>query len=412
MKAKSLSLRLFASLFLLTLGISAIAFVASASGKGVAGNRDFIAYWAAGQQLVHGANPYSRAAVFDLELAQAFVGRRPLIMRNPPLAFFLAWPLGFVSEQMGMVLWLLMLVGALMASVRMLWILNGRPGDRLHLLGYLFAPALACVMAGQLGIVLLLGVMLFLYFHRSRPFLAGSALLLCSVKPHLFIAFGAVLLAWALSRGAYRLIAGAATAIAASCVLSFGLDLHAWPQYARMMLAAGIEREFVPSLSLFFRLAVDRGELWLQFAPATAACVWAIWYFWTRRDRWNWMEHGMLLLLVSVATAPYAWFTDEVVVLPAMLAALYSVSHSRRPVWPFGFFSGIALVEVMERIPLTSGLYLWTMPAWIAWYFFATHGRAALKAEPQAAGPVFAERLAQHCRYAQVDERSDRESVA
>jgi hypothetical protein len=410
MSAKSF--RFLASLFLLTFGVSAIAFVASASGKGIASNRDFIAYWAAGQQLVHGADPYSRSAVLSLEQAQDLAGNRPLMMRNPPLAFFLSWPLGFVSEQLGMILWLLMLVAALMASVRMLWILNGRPSDRLHLLGYLFAPALACVMAGQLGIFLLLGVTLFLYLHRARPFLAGSALLLCSVKPHLFVAFGAVLLAWALSRRVYALLAGAATAIAASCALSFGLDLHAWPQYAQMMLSAGIQREFVPSLSELFRLAVDRGAVWLQFAPAAAACGWSLWYFWTRRDRWNWMEHGMLLLLVSVATAPYAWFTDEVVVLPAMLAALYRARESGRPVWPFGFFSGIALVEVMEHVPLTSGFYLWTMPAWIAWYLYAVHGQGAREAEAQAAGPLFAERLAQHCLNAEIEEASDRESAA
>ncbi|HUH63219.1 MAG TPA: glycosyltransferase family 87 protein [Terracidiphilus sp.] len=409
MKAKSL--RLLASLFLLTLGISSIAFVASASGKYMAGNRDFIAYWAAGQQLVHGANPYSRTAVLHLEKAQELSGDQPLVMRNPPLAFFLALPLGFVSEQWGMVLWLLMLVGALMASVRMLWILNGRPGDRLHLLGYLFAPALACVMAGQIGIVLLLGMTIFLYWHRRRPFLAGAALLLCSVKPHLFLAFGAALLAWALSRKAYRVLAGAATAIAASGALSMGLDFHAWAQYARMMLSAGIQGEFVPSLSLLFRLLVDRGALWLQFVPAAAACVWAIWYFRTRRDRWNWMEHGLLLLLVSVATAPYAWFTDEVVVLPAILAALYRASGSGRRVWPFGFFSGIALVEVMERVPLTSGFYLWTMPAWIAWYLYATHGQAR-EAEARVSGPLFAARLAQNCLYANLEEKSDGESAA
>jgi hypothetical protein len=406
------SFRLFTSVFLLILGVSAIAFVASASGRDVAGNRDFIAYWAAGQQLVHGANPYSRTAVLRLEHAQALEGARPLMMRNPPLAFFLAWPLGFVSEQLGMILWLLMLVAALMASVRMLWVLNGRPSDRLHLLGYLFAPALACLMAGQSGIVLLLGITLFLSFHRTRPFLAGSALLLCSIKPHLFVAFGVVLLVWALRRRTYALLAGAATAIAASCALSFGLDFHAWPQYARMMLSAGIQREFVPSLSELFRLAIDRGAVWLQFVAAAAACGWAIWYFWSRHDRWNWMEHGLLLLLVSVATAPYAWFTDEVVVLPAMLAALYRASGSGRPVWPFGFFSGIALVEVMERVPLTSAFYLWTMPAWIVWYLYATHGQSAREAEARAGDPVFAGRLTQHCLYPDVEGTSNRESAA
>jgi hypothetical protein len=371
-------LRVIVSIFLLVIGVAAIAAVSSAMTQGAAGNRDFIAYWAAGQQLVHGANPYGRTGVLRLEHAEEFTGPQPLIMRNPPLAFFLAWPLGFVSARVGMTLWLLALVASLVASIRMLWDFYGRPKDRLHLLGYVFAPVLACIMAGQLGIVLLLGLVLFLYFHESRPFLAGAALLLCAVKPHLFVPFGLVLLAWAFSRKAYRILAGAGTTIAASCALSFFLDHRAWPQYARMMSAAGIQHEFVPSLSLLFRILADRNAAWVQFAPAAAACVWSLWYFWTRRDRWDWMDHGMLLLLVSVATAPYAWFTDEVVVLPAMLAALYRAQNSGRSMFPFGFASGFALVQVMEQVPLTSCYYLWTVPAWIGWYLYATWGEHGL----------------------------------
>ena len=31
------------------------------------------------------------------------------------------------------------------------------------------------------------------------------------------------------------------------------------------------------------------------------------------------MTHGSLVLLVSVLVAPYSWFTDEVILIPAML---------------------------------------------------------------------------------------------
>jgi hypothetical protein len=372
MKARVLQLSV--SVFLLAIGIAAIAAVSTAMTEGAAGNRDFIAYWAAGQQLVHGANPYGSKGILRLEHAEEFTGPQPLIMRNPPLAFFLAWPLGFVNARVGMMLWLLFLVASLLASIRMLWALHGRPKDRLHLLGYVFAPVLACIMAGQLGIVLLLGLVLFLYFLESRPFLAGAALLLCAVKPHLFLPFGLVLLVWAFWSKAYAVLAGAGTTISASCALSLILDHRAWPQYARMMSAAGIQHEFVPSLSLLFRVAIDHNAVWLQFMPMTAACAWSLWYFWTRRDHWDWMDHGMLLLLVSVATAPYAWFTDEVVVLPAMLAALYRAHNSGRSLFPFGFASGFALVQVMEQVKLTSCFYLWTVPAWIGWYLYATWG--------------------------------------
>jgi len=52
------------------------------------------------------------------------------------------------------------------------------------------------------------------------------------------------------------------------------------------------------------------------------------------------------------------------------------------------------------------------MPAWMAWYLFATWGQGARDAEARAAGPVFAERLAQHRLYAEVEETSDGENAA
>jgi len=140
-----------------------------------AAERDFISYWAAGQQLAHGANPYDFGAVRSLELgAGRETGEALLIMRNPPVALFLAYPLGLVSAKTGLILWLVALLGGLSASIWILWLLNGRPDSRFHLAGYIFAPALACLMAGQFGIFLLLGVALFLYLHQSRPFLGGA----------------------------------------------------------------------------------------------------------------------------------------------------------------------------------------------------------------------------------------------
>jgi hypothetical protein len=173
-----------------------------------AANRDFIEYWAAGQQIIHGANPYDGAAILRLERAQEFDGNKAKITFSPPVAFFLVLPLGFVSAKAGVILWTLALLASLAISIWILWILNGRPSSRLHLLGYLFAPVLACLMAGQLGTFLLLAVVLFLYFHQSQPYLAGAALLPCALKPHLFLPFAIVLLLWAIDRKADRILAG------------------------------------------------------------------------------------------------------------------------------------------------------------------------------------------------------------
>jgi hypothetical protein len=311
-------------------------------------------------------------------------------MRNPPVAFFLALPLGLVSPKTGLILWLLVLLASLSVSIWIIWLLNGRPDSRFHLLGYAFAPALVCLMAGQFGIFLLLGVVFFLYFHRSSPFIAGAALLLCALKPHLFLPFAIVLLAWAVRRKTYRILAGFSAALLASCALSFCLDSHAWAQYSQMMQTGGALNEPVPVLSVMFRFLVDRKAVWLQFLPQTAACAWALWYFWTRRNRWSWMDQGMLVLLVSAVCTPFGWFTDESMLLPAVLTGLYRAADSRRSLLPLAVIAGVALIEALANISIMSRYYLWTTPAWLAWYLYAT-GRLFAPAKSTRGDAVIAD---------------------
>jgi hypothetical protein len=142
-----------------------------------------------------------------------------------------------------------------------------------------------------------------------------------------------------------------------------------------MMSKTGVLYAFVPTLSAVFRFLVDSHAVWLQFLPEACGCVWAIWYFWTRRSYWKWTEQGLLLLLVSAACTPYAWISDEAILFPAVLAALYQAINSGRSLIPLGLFWGVALVEVLAEVKMTSPFYLWTVPAWLAWYLYATMGK-------------------------------------
>jgi len=128
---------------------------------------------------------------------------------------------------------------------------------------------------------------------------------------------------------------------------------------------------------VMFRYLVDRNAVWLQFLPEGGGCVWAIWYFWTRSSRWKWTDQGLLVLLVSMACTPYAWFSDEAMLLPAVLAALYRVVDTGRSVLPLGLIAGIALIEVLASVKITSPFYLWTVPAWLGWYLYAVRATAA-----------------------------------
>lgn len=185
------------------LSVSAILFIVL-TGTGNQAH-DFLSYRAAGKQLIHGANPYAAQAVFALEHTAGFNGL-PLVMRNPPTALFVTLPLGFLGVRLGSLLWSILILGCLVASIQLLRDIHGGPRGRLYLIGYLFAPALACIAAGQTGIFLLLGLALFLRFHASHPLIAGMALSLCALKPHLFVPFSAALLAWILVYRAYSML--------------------------------------------------------------------------------------------------------------------------------------------------------------------------------------------------------------
>ncbi len=341
-----------------------------------AGIRDFVTYWASGQQLAHRANPYDGSAILRIERSAGFPsGGQVLIMRNPPSALLFALPLGFLNARTALLLWLLLLTASLAISVRITWIMHGRPKTQLNLLGYTFGPALICLMVGQVSLLVLLGLALFLRLHRSRPFLAGASLWLCWLKPHLFLPFGVVLLLWAIGRRSYKVLAGSAAALGIATAIALLLDHQVWQHYGQMMLAARIDRLAIPCLSVMLMRHVGPNAIWLQYLPAALGCVWALWYFRRHRDDWDWMEHGSLLVLVSVVVAPYSWIMDQAILIPALLHAVYR-TRSRTDVAILALASAVVvgILIVRGNIVLASAFYLWPAPVWLAWYLYALRG--------------------------------------
>jgi hypothetical protein len=356
--------------------ISMLICVVTLTGQ-VASARDFVVFWATGQQLAHHANPYDAAAMMQIEHSAGLnPGYGALFMRNPPWALPLVLPLGFVGLRVGALLWSLVLLACLVASGWLLWLMHGRPASRIHWLTISFAPALICLFIGQTAIFALLGLTLFLYLYRERPWMAGLALWLCALKPHLFLPFGVVLLAWIAVSKSYKILAGAAMALAATSALAFWIDPAAWLDYLRMMRAPGIAKEFVPCLSVAMRLWLSPLSTWLQYLPVALACVWALAYYWPRRQSWDWTKNGSLLMLVSVLTAPYCWLYDQGVVIPALLQGAYSARY--RPLLAILALASLPIeIGLMSGVKITSALYLWTAPAWLAWYLFACRSKNA-----------------------------------
>jgi hypothetical protein len=109
----------------------------------------------------------------------------------------------------------------------------------------------------------------------------------------------------------------------------------------------------------------------LQFLPAIAGCLWAVYFFWKRRDRWDWMQDGALLMLVSVFASPYAWITDQALLVPALLVGVYRAT-TRAQLGALMLASAFIEITPLSNRTLHSALYLWTTPFWLAWYLYVS----------------------------------------
>jgi hypothetical protein len=339
----------------------------------IAANKDFVSYWAAGKLLVAHRNPYDSQAVQAIEKAAGYLPDKGITMRNAPPALLLVLPLGLFGIKWAAFLWTLLIVVSIVVTVHLVWAMHGRPPNKIHLLGFVFPAALSCVSAGQTSAFAVMGIALFLYLYGTRPFLAGLSLGLCAIKPHLFLPFGAVLLLWVLINRLWPVIWGAFAALAASMAVATSFHQGLWSEYFLLLQTDVPEHDFLPAASSLLRLAVNRNEMWLQFLPSVLGVAWAVWYFRRHHADWDWRTNGLLLLMVSFLVAPYSWFFDQIVLIPAILHGIYAVNNQQRSGFGFGVISCVAGAQMLFAVPIWSGWYIWTSAAWLGWYVLETH---------------------------------------
>jgi hypothetical protein len=269
---------------------------------------------------------------------------------------------------------------SLIISMRISWRLYGsgpNPPDVFHLSGYLFAPVAACLLAGQVGMILLLGITLFLMLERGYPFLAGAALLLPMEKPHIFMLVWLALAISVVRQRRWALVGGAATAFLIANWVAFMFDPAIFLHYREMLRQQAIQKEFIPSLSGVIRALFFRRLFWVQFLPMGLGLLWSMWFYWKNRRTWNWPEHGPELLIACALTTPYSWMTDEVVVLPAILQGTMWLYRSRlglasrTTITVFVSLNMLLLLMLGAKIPLSHASYFWSSLLWCGFYFYA-----------------------------------------
>jgi hypothetical protein len=251
------------------------------------------------------------------------------------------------------------------------------------LLALTFLPCYLVLVTGQMGPLLLLGLVGFLHcLRRGRDGWAGAFLALTAIKPQLTYLFWVALLLWAWEGRRWRLVLGGVLGV---------LALLAWPVLANPELPrhywysltqrTQTHSHLSPLLGTALRLAWG-GRFGLQFVPMLPGLVWLAWYWRGHRGAWDWGRQLPPLLFASFLTTAYgAWPFDLVLLLPALLpAAVLLLDAPRRTVaLAVGCHLAINLLALAQLLADVEYFwFVWLTPALLlAWALVRAQARPA-----------------------------------
>jgi hypothetical protein len=201
----------------------------------------------------------------------------------------------------------------------------------------------------------LAGVMLFLACFRDRPFVAGLFLSLTLIKIHLFVIFGAAVLACCVRARNWRTPVGFLTAAAVSVTSAVAFRRDIFAIYSEV---AGSGQPFqyvnatVPSVARYlFNL---NGAAFLLM-PCLLAGALVFRFFW-RADSSDLTRQLCCILPFSLGFAPYAWGHDYICAVPVLvIAAAYVVDGARDLRSRAAAFVGLLSLNVFALVLAIAG---------------------------------------------------------
>jgi len=330
---------------------------------------DFAFYWTAARLVLEGRNPYSPGETVNFQNRLSFAGKGPLVMLNPPWVLPLIVPFGLFSFSAGKSVWFVIDIVLVFISVHWLWDLYGK--DQSRWIGWLvtvtFLPVAVVLAIGQIGPLILFGLAGYLRFEaRRNDCMAGAFLFLTALKPHLVFLLWIALLLCAQYQRRWKPLAALLATLTGASFVAVLLDHKAFQQYLGLFGEQRIAFQESPTLGGLLRHI--SGMPAMQFLPLGVAAFWFVAYWIRWRSKWEWRDRLPSLLLVSIVATSYAWFFDQIVLVPSLFCATALLRRSQRRIWVGAIIAYLAincfsLLLILEHRP--AFYYSWTAPAWL-----------------------------------------------
>lgn len=340
---------------------------------------DFIGYWSASYLLSTSQN-FSDPTLLSTTQHTVVGWGGNLVVRtwNPPWLLPLLLPFTFFPFARAVWLWLItnitmIFVAGVTAWLAMAQTENGRKKAWLApIIAIFFAPTLTALYMGQVNTFVFLGLALTLFCHaKNRNGLAGMALSLTMVKPHLVYITIPILLLDALVKKQWRFIAGFVGMLVFLTGVTFVLRPSFPLEYFSSVAENNLFNWITPTLGDF--LTVSFGWKRAEFMGIIILPLMIVWW-WFKRAKIDFNELLQITLIISVITAPFGWGYDAIVLLiPVLQIVVWVLDKSYTKTVSILLIASIILIDAFafyHRTVMENEVEVFWIPLAIGFVYF------------------------------------------
>jgi len=353
---------------------------------------DFIAYWSAVRLLLTDGNAYSPVDVLAVNRTVGWSDSMPCFMYNPPWTLPLILPFGWFDYDTAQFLWFILhtviiFLGFLILSRH--YARTPAPTRVEWLALFTFAPIYFVLLIGQIGPLVLAGIIGFLLAERKRAwFWAGTSLAVASIKPHLLYLLWIAVVLWVLRERQWRLGAGFVAIFSIMIVVPLLFNLQIYANYISLMAndTVILPMDWAnPNIGVALSAIFGNDLRWLRWIPAIGGITWLLCYWHKNAKRWDWSEDLPLILLVSIVTTPYCWTFDYVILLPAVIHGAVrfgTITNRKLTMWlSISYLALFPLLLIGKILVRNDFWYFWLAPVLLLIYLWVRWERGAIGAQ-------------------------------
>ncbi len=300
------------------------------------GISDFRAYWSASYLLTHGENFADPQQLLAVErLHTGWQENYPMVTWNPPWLLVILAPYALVPFERAVWWWMLTNIAFVITSAMMLWKLSisRTKAQRFAwipvLIVFAYSITLTTIAAGQVNVLVLIGLSGFLFFEAmKREASAGAMLALPLVKPQLVYLVVPTLILDFVRQRRWRALAGFGGLLAALTAIVFILRPGFVGEYLATFGSGRLFDYQTPNLGGWLQMLF--GWSWaklmgLAFLPLTVI-IW--WHYSENLETRVLVDGGVILSLI---TAPFVWSYDFVVLLVPLMSVVGWIGDGKLP---------------------------------------------------------------------------------